>query len=72
MLAITLYGGIIKIVQPTRLTEKEKNMKRIETKKGLKTLLERYLQAGVTDETMDASNSYPAKWISTIKGCISS
>ena len=42
----------------------------IETKKGLETLLKRYLAAGVTDETKDASNAYEAKWISCIKGCI--
>jgi hypothetical protein len=38
-------------------------MKHIETKKGLETLLERYLKAGVTDQTKD-------KWISAIKYCI--
>ena len=42
----------------------------IETKKGLETLLKRYLEAGVIDETMDRENSYQAKWISCIKGCI--
>lgn len=42
----------------------------IETKKGLQKLLDRYLKAGVTDQTKDASNSYEAQWISTIKGCI--
>ena len=45
-------------------------MRYISTKKGLKTLLQRYLAAGVTDETLDKSNSYKASWISTIKGCI--
>ena len=44
----------------------------IETKKGLETLLKRYLDAGVTDETMDKDHSYPAKWISCIKQCIES
>ena len=40
-------------------------MKYIETKKGLQTLLKRYQEAGVTDET------YPVdKWISCIQGCI--
>ena len=39
--------------------------KRIETKKGLETLLKRYIQAGVTDE------KYPIdKWITVIIGCI--
>ena len=42
----------------------------VETKKGLETLLERYLAAGVTDETMDKGNHYQAQWISCIKGCI--
>lgn len=42
----------------------------IETKKGLKTLLKRYIDAGVTDETRDASNGYAARWLTTIKGCI--
>ena len=45
-------------------------MKRIETKRGLKTLLERYLKEGVTNETMDESESYQAHWISAIEGCI--
>ena len=45
-------------------------MKHIETKKGLETLLKRYLEAGVTDETMDANGGYQADWIRTIKGCI--
>ena len=45
-------------------------MKHIETKKGLKTLLERYLQAGVTDQTKDITETYEAKWISAIKYCI--
>lgn len=38
--------------------------KHIETKQGLKTLLKRYQDAGVTDET------YSDRWISTIEGCI--
>ena len=42
----------------------------IETKQGLKTLLKRYEEAGVTDSTKDATGSYEAKWLSTIKGCI--
>ena len=42
----------------------------IETKKGLETLLKRYKEAGVTDQTKDASNAYEAKWISCIQGCI--
>ena len=42
----------------------------IETKKGLETLLKRYQEAGVTDQTKDASGGYEAKWISAIKGCI--
>lgn len=42
----------------------------IKTKRGLKELLNRYICKGVTDETLDASGSYPAYWISTIKGCI--
>lgn len=45
-------------------------MKHIETKKGLETLLTRYLENGVSDTTKDISNSYEAKWISTIKNCI--
>lgn len=45
-------------------------MKHIETKKGLETLLTRYLENGVNDTTKDISNSYEAKWISTIKNCI--
>ena len=45
-------------------------MKHIETKKGLETLLKRYLEAGVTDETMDVNGGYQADWIRTIKGCI--
>ena len=45
-------------------------MKEIRTKKGLETLLKRYQQAGVTDETMDKDNCYQAQWITTIKGCI--
>ena len=36
----------------------------IETKKGLKTLLKRYKEAGVTDD------QYPDEWIKVIKGCI--
>ena len=44
--------------------------KHIETKQGLKTLLQRYIKAGVTDDTMDASNGYKAQWLTTIKGCI--
>jgi hypothetical protein len=44
--------------------------KHIETKKGLQTLLARYQKAGVTDQTRDATGSYEAKWISTIRGCI--
>lgn len=44
--------------------------KNIETKRGLETLLKRYLAAGVDDKTLDASGGYEAKWISTIKGCI--
>lgn len=42
----------------------------IETKKGLETLLKRYKDAGVTDQTKDASDAYEAKWISCIQGCI--
>lgn len=42
----------------------------IESKKGLETLLKRYKDAGVTDQTKDASGSYEAKWISCIQGCI--
>lgn len=38
--------------------------KHIETKQGLKTLLKRYQNAGVTDET------YSDPWISVIQGCI--
>ena len=38
--------------------------RRIETKKGLQTLLKRYQDAGVTDE------KYIDRWISVIKGCI--
>lgn len=45
-------------------------MKHIETKKGLETLLTRYLENGVSDATKDISNSYEARWISTIKNCI--
>ena len=45
-------------------------MKHIETKTGLKTLLKRYVDAGVTDQTKDASNSYEAHWLTTIQGCI--
>ena len=45
-------------------------MKYISTKKGLKTLLQRYLEAGVTDETLDITNSYKASWITCIKQCI--
>lgn len=45
-------------------------MKHIETKKGLLKLLERYIKKGVTDETLDASGNYQAKWISTINQCI--
>ncbi len=44
--------------------------KNISTKKGLETLLRRYKEAGVTDQTKDASGSYEAKWLSTIQGCI--
>lgn len=44
--------------------------KHIESKTGLKTLLKRYLEAGVTNETKDATGSYAARWIDTIKGCI--
>lgn len=36
----------------------------IQTKKGLETLLKRYLEVGVTDQ------SYDDMWIATIKGCI--
>ena len=35
-------------------------MKHIQTKEGLKTLLKRYQETGITDNT----------WISVIKGCI--
>ncbi len=42
----------------------------IETKKGLETLLKRYKDAGVTDQTKDASSAYEAKWLSCIQGCI--
>lgn len=42
----------------------------IETKKGLETLLKRYRDAGVTDQTKDVSGAYEAKWISCIQGCI--
>ena len=45
-------------------------MKHIETKKGLTKLLERYLQAGVTDQTKDATDTYEARWITAIKHCI--
>lgn len=45
-------------------------MKHIETRKGLETLLNRYLENGVNDQTKDASNSYEAHWISSIKNCI--
>ena len=45
-------------------------MAHIETKKGLQTLLKRYQEAGVTDETKDASGGYEAHWITCIKGCI--
>lgn len=44
----------------------------IETKKGLETLLKRYKEAGVTDQTKDASGAYEAKWLSCIQGCIDS
>lgn len=47
-------------------------MAHIETKKGLQTLLKRYQEAGVTDETKDASGSYEAHWITCIKQCIES
>lgn len=40
------------------------NMHYIETKKGLETLLKRYQEAGVTDD------SSIDRWISVIKGCI--
>lgn len=46
--------------------------KHIATKKGLQTLLKRYQEAGVTDQTKDATNSYQAYWITTIQGCIDS
>lgn len=36
----------------------------IETKKGLETLLKRYQDAGVTDDT------YPDRWITVITYCI--
>lgn len=45
-------------------------MKHISTKRGLKKLLERYQQAGVTDQTKDITGTYEAKWISAIKDCI--
>ena len=45
-------------------------MKHISTKRGLKKLLERYQQAGVTDQTKDITDTYEAKWISAIKDCI--
>ena len=44
----------------------------IETKKGLETLLKRYKEAGVTDQTKDYYGSYEAKWLSCIQGCIDS
>lgn len=47
-------------------------MKNIRTKQGLTTLLKRYQEAGVTDETKDASGSYEAHWITCIKQCIDS
>ena len=43
--------------------------KHIETEKGLRTLLQRYLAAGVDDQT-PADAGYPGQWISTIEGCI--
>jgi hypothetical protein len=55
------------------MTKGASNMsKYIATKKGLETLLERYLEAGVTDQTKDVTNGYEAKWISAIKECIDS
>ncbi len=44
-------------------------MARIETKRGLQTLLKRYLENGVDDRT-PAAAGYPGQWISTIKGCL--
>lgn len=44
--------------------------KYISTQKGLKELLRRYKDAGVTNETMDVDNCYEAHWISEIEGCI--
>lgn len=46
--------------------------KYIATKQGLEALLNRYIEAGVTDKTRERSNGYEAKWILTIKGCIDS
>ena len=44
-------------------------MRCIKTKKGLETLLQRYLEAGVTDETEDIDGDQ-GFFITTIKGCI--
>lgn len=44
--------------------------KRIETKRGLLTLLERYIAAGVTDQTTDRSGGYAAQWLTAIRQCI--
>lgn len=44
----------------------------IETKGGLEKLLQRYIAAGVTDQTKDITGGYEAKWISCIKECIES
>ncbi len=44
-------------------------MARIETRRGLQTLLKRYLEQGVDDST-PAAAGYPGQWISTIEGCL--
>lgn len=46
--------------------------KEVRTRKGLETLLQRYKDAGVTNQTKDATGGYEARWLDTIQGCIDS
>ena len=46
--------------------------KEIRSRKGLETLLQRYKDAGVTNQTKDVTGGYEARWLDTIQGCIDS
>ena len=46
--------------------------KEIRSRKSLETLLQRYKDAGVTNQTKDVTGGYEARWLDTIQGCIDS